>query len=193
MTGKMKLYIGLLVLGLLLLVSGGWLYYSSPAHKVPAPSGSPAITMRAGRLMAGALSYLAIYEDSTVINVEESGLRPPGAKAVRVWKRGKLRKEEFNSLVQFLKDNANELEETYRFAGIKNPDGSTSSGDLDLTIVINYEGLNKMVRAGLYMSLESGLFYVSYPDMPTPLNEIYERLRDIALTTKEVARETLNT
>jgi len=192
MTGKLKLYIGLLVLGLLLLTSGGWLYYSSPANKVPVPSGTPAIVMNVGRTMAGALSYLAIYEDGTVINVEESGLRPPGARATRVWKTGTLQKEEFDSLIQLFADNANELEETYRFDGIKNPDGSTSSGDLDLTIHIDYQGLNKMVRAGLYMSPESSLFYVSYPDMPYPLNEIYERLRAIALQTEEVARERIS-
>jgi len=188
----MKHYIGLLALGLLLVGSGGWLYYSSPAHKVPAPSGSPAITMRVGRLMAGALSYLAIYEDGTVINVEESGLRPPGARTTRVWKTGTLHKEEFDSLVQLFADNADQLEETYRFGGIKNPDGSTSSGDLDLTIHTDYQDLNKTVKAGLYMSPESSLFYVSYPDMPYPLNEIYERLRAIALETEEVARERIS-
>ena len=192
MTGKMKLYIGLLVLGVVLIGGGLWLYYNSPTNKVPAPLGSPAIEMRIGRLMAGASSYLAIYEDGTVINAEESGLRPPGAKAVRVWKTGTLQKEEFNALIQLFKDKANELQDTYRFDGIKNPDGSISSGDLDLTIFIDYEGLNKVVRAGLYMSPESSLFYVSYPDMPSPLNEIYERLRAIALQTEEVARERIS-
>jgi len=59
MASKMKLYIGLLVLGVALIGSGGWLYYNSPMNKVPAPLGSPAIEMRIGRLMAGASSYLA--------------------------------------------------------------------------------------------------------------------------------------
>ena len=191
MKGKTRLYISLLVLGVALIGGGVWFLVNAPPA-IDIPEEPPVIVMNAGRLMAGARSYLAIYEDGTIINTEESGLRPPGAKAVRVWKTGKLRKEEFNSLVQFFKDNANELEETYRFAGIKNPDGSTSSGDLDLTIVINYQNFKKVVRAGLYMSPESGLFYVSYPDMPSPLNEIYSRLKNIAENhTEEVYRENI--
>lgn len=167
-----------------------WFLVNAPPA-IDIPEEPPVIVMNAGRLMAGARSYLAIYEDGTVINIEESGLRPPGAKAIRIWKTGHLQQEELSGLVQLFKDKADELKETYRFPGIKNQDGSTSSGDLDLTIVINYQNFKKVVRAGLYMSPESGLFYVSYPDMPSPLNEIYGRLRVISQVTEEVYRENI--
>jgi len=191
MTGKIKLYVGLLTLGLVVIGGGIWMLVDAPP-KINIPKNSPVIVMNAGRLMAGARSYLAIYEDGTVINIEESGLRPQGAKAIRVWKTGHLQQEELSGLVQLFKDKANELKETYRFPCIKNQDGSTSSGDLDLTIVINYQDFKKMVRAGGYLSPQSSLFYVLYPDMPSPLNEIYSRLKNIAENhTEEVYRENI--
>ncbi len=54
---------------------------------------------------------------------------------------------------------------------------------------INYEDLQKTVTAFGYLTPDRG---ETYPDMPSPLNEIYERLKSTALTTKEVARENIS-
>jgi len=61
--------------------------------------------------------------------------------------------------------------------------------DLDLKILAYYQDINKFITAQGYSSPDGGK---TIPNMPYPLNEIYKRLRDIAINrTVEVARETI--
>ena len=192
MTDKMKLYIGLLALGLALIGGGLWLHFNSPAHKVPTPEGSPAITMNVAHIMGGEFSYLTIYEDGTVIYIEEKGLRMPtwDNPPTRTWKTGKLREEGLDSLLEFIKDNGfKELKVSYKFPGKPIEGGGFTMGDMGCTIYVDYGYLHKKVSAFGYLTPDHGM---TYPDMPYPLNEIYKRLKHIAENrTEEVARESI--
>jgi hypothetical protein len=189
MTGKMKLYIGLLVLGLLL-VGGGLWFLLNPVPVIDIPEGDPVIAMNVDYIMGGRFNSLRIYEDRTVIYHEDKGLRmsTPEHPPTRTWKTGKLEEEELNSLIDFFKSSQfDELDSYYQF-----PDPSWESGtisDMDCTVSIDYGDLHKAVRAFGYLTPDKGL---TYPDMPYPLNEIYKKLKDIAENkTAEVYRETI--
>ena len=129
---------------------------------------------------------MAIYEDGTVIYVEDKGLRfpLPGSPATRIWRTGQIQSEELNSLIGFFRSSHfDELEASYSYSEIP-------QSDMDCTILIDYQDLTKEVRAQAYLSDDGD---ITYPDMPYPLNEIYRRLKDIATNrTTEVARESIS-
>ncbi len=198
MTRKMKLYIGLLTLGLVLIGSGGWLLYNSAQDKVSIPEGNPVIYERLDYIMRGEFNYLYIYEDGSVIYVEEKGLRmpSPGHPPTRTWRTGQLQEEELEQLTGlFQSSQFAGLDKYYQFPGkpLEPREGAPTSGfsmgDGSFTFTINWEDLQKTVTAFGYLTPDRG---ETYPDMPSPLNEIYERLRAIALQTKEVARERIS-
>jgi hypothetical protein len=60
---------------------------------------------------------------------------------------------------------------------------------MDLNLSINIEGLDKSVEAVAYLTSDHG---ETYPGMPSPLNEIYARLKAIAGQTTEFATEKLS-
>ena len=178
MTGKMKLYIGLLVLGLAMVGTGLWFLFN-PVPVIKIPEGEPVIAMELDFVMGGKESQLAIYEDGTVIYHEDKGLRPPplmGRTPTRTWKTGLLQEEELNNLIDFFKSSKfDELDTYYQY-----PDPSWEGGtisDMYCTVSINYGDLYKAVRAFGYLTPDKGL---TYPDMPYPFNEIYKKLKDIA-------------
>lgn len=74
MKKKIRLYIGLLVLGLVLVGSGVWLVHTTQA-KVSIPKGNSLIYERLDYIMRGEFGYLYIYEDGSIIYIEEKGLR----------------------------------------------------------------------------------------------------------------------
>lgn len=177
MTGKMKLYIGLLVLGLLLVGGGSWGLLSSP-KTIDVPEGDPIIAMELDFVMRGEASQLAIYENGTVIYHEDKGLRPPpppGESATRTWKTGNIPAEELNNLIDFFKSSKfDELEAYYQYPDPSSGGGVTS--DLYCTISISSGNFSNMVKTFGYLTPDQG---TTYPDMPYPLNEIYQRLRVI--------------
>ena len=190
MTGKMKLYIGLLVLGLAMVGTGLWFLFN-PVPVIKIPEGEPVIAMELDFVMGGKESQLAIYEDGTVIYHEDKGLRPPplmGRTPTRTWKTGLLQEEELNNLIDFFKSSKfDELDTYYQY-----PDPSWESGvtsDMDCTISINSGDYKNTVRAFGYFPPDSSL---PYPKLPYPLNEIYKKLQAIIVNkTEEVYRETI--
>jgi len=74
MTGKMKLYAGLLVLGLVLVGGGLWFLFN-PSSVIEVPEGEPVIAMNITRPAGGTATQLAIYENGTVICRENKGFR----------------------------------------------------------------------------------------------------------------------
>lgn len=207
--GKMKLYIGLLVLGAALIGGGLWLlFHTAPA--VDAPEGTPAISEKTpysllipdstpvisantSHIMRGEFSFLSIYADGKIIYIEEKGLRMPSPEhpPTRIWKTGQLEKEELDILLAFIKNSRfEELEDGYKFPGKPIEGGGFSMGDMNYTLSVNYAYLHKTVGALGYLTPDQGL---TYPDMPYPLNEVYKKLKEIAVNrTQEVARETIN-
>ena len=191
MTGKIKLYVGLLVLGVALMGGGVWFLVNAPPA-IDIPESPPVIVMDIDRIMAGEFSNLYIYEGGSIIYVEEKNLRMPTREypPTRIWELGKLQEEELNSLLEFVKDSGfDKLDEYYQFPGKPHEGGGFSMGDMSFTITINSENLSKTVTAFGYLTPDHGL---TYPDMPYPLNELYQELKNIAEnSTEEIHRETI--
>ncbi len=191
MTGKIKLYIGLLVLGLVLIGSGLWLLFNS-APTIDIPEGSPVITANASYIMRGEFNLLSIYEDGSIIYAEEKNLRMPTREnpPTRIWKTGQLQEEELNSLIGLFKSREfGDLDERNKFPGVPVEGGGLGMGDMDYAVSVNYGDLHKTVYASHYITPDHGM---TYPGMPYPLNEIYRKLKDIAVnSTAEIARESI--
>lgn len=183
MTGKIKLYIGLLVLGLVVIGGGVWFLAKSPP-KIDIPEGNPVIYEEIGYVMRGEFSYLYIYGDGSIIYIEEKGLRmpSPGHPPTRTWRTAKLQPDQLDSLLAYFENSGlDELDEHYK------PHVGGGS-DMIYTISVNSDNLSKAVTASGYLSPDKGK---TYPDMPSPLNEIYGRLRVISQVTEEVYRENI--
>ena len=193
MTGKLKLYIGLLVLGLVLIGGGMWLLFR-PAVDSPVisentsyayliPDSPPVISANISHVMSGEFNFLSIYEDGEIIYIEEKGLREPSPEypPTRTWRTGQLQEEELNSLLEFIKESGfEELEDGYEFPGEPIESGGLtgiSYGDMSYSVAVNYGDLHKKVGAGLYPSPDKGM---TYPDMPYPMNELHKVLWQIA-------------
>jgi len=186
MTGRMKLYIGLLVLALVFMGTGLWFLFN-PLYVIDIPEGEPIITMyNSYRTIGQGPDHLYIYQDGEVIFVEQKGIVED---ATRIWSTGKLQKVEVDELLDFVKHSGfASLNGTYQFPG-ELVDGATKTGGMSCTISINYKDLNKTVNADWYLSPDGGIMY---PDMPYPLNEIYEKLKQIIDNkTEEVYEESI--
>lgn len=192
MDGKKRLFIGLLVAGLVLLGCGLW-FLLNPEPRISVPEGTPVIAMDITHTMGGTISQLLIYEDGTIIYREDTGLRP-GQIRTRAWSEGKLQEEELADLLGFINNSGFDiLNSHYEFPGIpvptENSPDAVKSGDLQCIISVDIKDLQKAVSAASYLSPDDGM---TYPDMPYPLNEIYRRLKDIAENqTEEVYKEPL--
>ena len=81
-----------------------------------------------------------------------------------------------------------ELDEYYQFPGESNESGGFRTGDMSFTITVNSDNLSKTATAFGYLTPDNG---ETYPDMPPLLNEIYGRLRVLAIPTEEVCRENI--
>ena len=193
----MRLYIGLLVLGLVLVGGGSWGLLNSPS-RIEIPEGAPIIAMELDFMMMGESDKLYLYDDGGVLYVEEKNLRMPTREypPTRVWEKGQIQAEEMSSLIRlFQTSEFAELDEYYHFSGkpmepIEGaPIGGFTMGDGSFIFSINYGDLQKTVTAFGYLTPDHG---ITYPDMPYPLNEIYERLRVIIDDkTQEVYRESI--
>ncbi len=200
MTGKLKLYIGLLILGMVLIGGGLWLLFH-PVVDTPAisentsyayliPDSPPVISANMSHVMRGEFNFLSIYGDGEVIYIEEKGLRMPSLEypPTRTWRTGQLQEEELDSLLDFIKQSGfAEMDDSYHFPGEPNERGGFRSGDMFYTVAVNYGDLHKKVGASSYLTPDEGM---TYPDMPYPMNELHKVLWQIAEgRTAEVAGE----
>jgi hypothetical protein len=202
MNKKGILYI-MLVVGIVLIGVGVWLLFSygsqtttkTEVQTVSLPEGSPIVYEKLGYIMRGEFNYLYIYEDGSILYIEEKGLRMPSPEypPTRTWKTGKLTSEQIDSLLAYLENSGlDKLNENYTFPGKPiegGPAGGFTTGDMGFTIIVNHQDLNKSVTAFGYLTPDHG---ETYPDMPSPLNEIYGKLRVIAQATEEVYQENIS-
>ncbi|MFA5317645.1 MAG: hypothetical protein WC369_09520 [Dehalococcoidales bacterium] len=185
MSRKGILYV-LLVLGLVVSGSGIWMLLQSPPEIV-IPEGNPVIYEQRDYVMRGEFSYLYFYEDGSILYVEEKGLRPPGGHPTRTWSTGKINQQQLDSLLAYLENSGlDELEEYYQFPGEPIAGGGFRTGDMGFTITVNSDNFSKTVTAFGYLTPDKG---ETYSDMPSPLNDIYGRLRTISEVTEEVYHE----
>jgi hypothetical protein len=186
--GKTRLYIGLLALGLVAIGVGTWLLAKSPPD-IYIPEGNPVVYEELEYIMRGEFKYLYIYKDGSIIYIEEKGLRPPGGHPTRTWSTGNLTQEQLDGLLSYLENSGlDKLNDSYNFPG-KPEGGGITQGDMSFTIIFNSENLSKKVTAFGYLTPDKD---ETYPDMPSPLNDIYMKLRAIAMTTKEVYQENIS-
>ncbi len=185
---RVILIIVLLILGIVLIGSGVWLHAKSPP-KIDIPEGSPVIYEKLEYLMRGQFSYLYFYRDGSIIYIEEKGLRPAGAHPTRIWRAGNFTEQQMDSLLAYLANSGlDKLGEYYQCPGEPIEGGGFRMGDMGFTISVNSDNLSKTVTTFGYLSPDNG---ETYPGMPSPLNEIYVRLRTLALATQEVYRENI--
>jgi hypothetical protein len=209
MTNRMKLLIGLLAIGILLLGAGTW-FLINPIRNteitetgqatVKLPETPPIISEKLEFMMRGESDNLYIYSDGSVIYAEDKGLRIPSTEypPTRTWKLGKLNEEELVSLITIFRSSEfTALKSNFRYSG--NPldplgetpsSGGFTTGDGSFTFSINYTGFQKQVIANGFLTPDHG---ETYPSMPYPLDEIYVKLRNVILNhTKEISTETLS-
>jgi hypothetical protein len=186
MKGRMKVYVGLLVVALVVLGTGVGLLTTRPA-KLELTDASPVVSVEAYYYMEGYKDRLFIYTDGTIIRVEDRGLRVPSADrpATRTRGKGTLGRQELSDLLGVpTGDGIADLDRSYDFPG--NP-----SSDLWYTLVVSNGPSPRSVIARGYLSAD---MEVTQPDMPHPLDELYAELHDIATNrTQEVAKETIQT
>jgi hypothetical protein len=197
MSRKAILYI-LLVLGIVLVGSGSWLLYNSTMEDIPEDNpviinilqGDPVIYEKLGYIMRGEFNYLYIYGDGSILYIEEKGLRMPSPEhpATRTWSTGNFTVEQVNNLLAYLENSGlDRLEEYYNFPG-ESEGSSIKRGDLDFTITVVSDNFSKSVTASGYLTPDKGETYL---DMPSPLNDIYGRLRAITMITEKIASENI--
>lgn len=167
---------------------------SPPPVGVSIPEGNPVIFERRDYVMRGQFSFLYVYEDGSILFIEEKGLRMATSQnpATRIWKTGQLQPQELDNLMQlFTSSGFKKLDKYYKFPGepIKGgPAGGFRMGDMGFTVSINHGSLSKTVTAIGYLTPDGG---ETYPDMPSPLNKIYVQLRAATLQANEVAVENI--
>lgn len=164
---------------------------SPPPVGVSIPEGNPVIYERRDYVMRGQFNFLYVYEDGSILFIEEKGLRMATSQnpATRTWKTGKLQPEELDDLIQlFTSSGFKKLDGYYKFPGKPTAGGGFTMGDMSFTVYINLDSLSKTVTALGYLTPDGG---ETYPDMPSPLDRIYVKLRAAALQTNEVAVENI--
>ena len=167
---------------------------SPPPSGASIPEGNPVIFERRDYVMRGQFSFLYVYEDGSILFIEEEGLRMATSQnpATRTWKTGKLQPQELDNLIQLFKSGRfKKLDDYYKFPGEPSkggPAGGFRMGDMGFTVTVNYGGLSKTVTTIGYLTPDGG---ETYPDMPSPLDKIYVQLRAAALRTNEVTAENI--
>lgn len=199
MTNKMKLLTGLLVFGAIIIGVGTWFIFNPLQQEtevktvtIDIPEGNPVLAEDLLYTMRGEHDFLYIYEDGSVLYIEETGLRipMPGYPAIRTWKTGKLQPEELNELLEFIESSDFvELEDNYQFTGEPIGGGGFAMSDGIFTFYVSYGELQKKVTALGYLTPDND---ATYPDMPYPLNELYVRLKAVIDRTVEVAQEEIH-
>jgi len=183
---KKGILYSLLVLGILVIGGGAWMLATAPPD-IDIPEEPPVVYEQLDYVMRGEFCYLYIYRDGSIIYIEEKGLRPSGAHPTRTWRTGQFTPQQLDSLLSYLESSGiEEMEEYYQFSGKPNESGGFSMGDMSFTVSVYSGILSKTVTAFGYISPDNG---ETYPDMPPPLDEIYGRLRLVAIPTGQVYQE----
>jgi len=153
------------------------------APELYTPRSDQVISDRLYDIDKGEFRYLSIYQDGSLIAIQMDGLLEPVDQHVRILKTGELGGEELNSLIEFFEDSGfKEMDKNNEFSG-------SSGSEVHYSVSALLGSSYRSIKASNYLSPDGGK---TYPDMPYPLNEIYQRLKDIAENrTEEVTRESL--
>jgi len=198
MNTKMLMYSGLLVLVFALMGLGIW-FVLNPEDKIEIPAGDPLVLMDINKPEIGILSQLSIYEDGTVIYVEDSGLEVPviqGDEYTRTWRTGKAGSGDIDYFFDYLDSvGFNEIEYAYLSPDIIRDLEESRGFSLipgGLTDYIRIFADNNVVNNTLYAFGYFASGNEPYSELPYPVNFIYTELIDILENnTEEVLLEEL--
>jgi hypothetical protein len=199
-TNKNKwLYPVLLVVVLALTGIGIWLVTGSgPHNKVEIPASDPIVLMDLNVPEEGTTSQLSVYEDGSVIHVQDSGLEVPVEKGddyTRTWRTGKINPVDIDDFFEYLQSiGFNDIEYAFLSPDIeKNVEKNPGLPSFDLTGSDDYVRIfadNGVVNNTIYAIdfYEAG--NNTYSELPYPVNLIHATLADIVENnTKEVLVE----
>jgi hypothetical protein len=201
---KMWLYSGLLVLVLALMGFGIW-FVLNPGDKVDIPECEPLVLMDINNPEKETLSQLSIYEDGTVIFIEDSNVEMPisqGDEFTRTWRTGEIDSGDIEYFFSYLESiDFDEIETTFT-----SPDAFEESitegtpenrrglhivpgGPIDyIRISVDNGQIENTVEAIGYIVSGSE----PYSELPYPVNFIHAELAEIIENnTKEVLMEEL--
>ena len=199
MTGKTWLYSILMELVLALMGFGIW-FVLSPEDKIEIPEGDPMVLMDINNPETGTISQLSLYEDGTVIYVEDTGLEVPviqGDDYTRTWRTGKAGSGDIEYFFDYLESvDFNEIEHAFLSPDIEER-FETGSGRPKL----DFGGVDDYIRIFANNNVVDNTIYAigffapdseSYSKLPYPVNFIYTELIDIIENdTEEVLVEEL--
>ena len=200
MTGKTWLYSILMVLVLALMGFGIW-FVLNPDDKIEVPEGDPLVLMDINNPETGTTSQLSVYEDGTVIYVEDSELEVPvveGDEYIRTWRTGKASSGDIDYFFDYLDSvDFNEIEHAFLSPDIEERFETSTGRPPSLGIGVSKDYIriyadNSVVNNTIYAL---GFFTPGsepYSELPYPINFIYMELIDIIENdTEEVLVEEL--
>jgi hypothetical protein len=187
MSRNIWLYSGLLVLVLALIGFGIW-FVLKPGDKVEIPEGEPQVLMDINNPEKGTLSQLSIYEDGTVIHVEDSGMEMPVSKGdefTRTWRTGDIKSGDIEDLFSYLASiDFNEIEYAFLSPDVEQEtefvENTKSTGpSLYPGGPVDYIRISAN-NGRIENTIEAIGYFVSgsepYSELPYPVNFIYAEL-----------------
>jgi hypothetical protein len=194
----------LMVVGVALVGGGLWAFLgtgnnSSPemtiaGTQVTLPEGTdvpqdpPIVVMGTQLEGAGTNEYLYIYPNKLVVDVLESPEAEQGRQWFRIWKSYVMTQGEYDELTSLISSKAGELEEEYQFIDPETQQVSTQ-GDRDTVLAINYQNINKNVKAANFLASYSSYYAGTYAGMPDTLAEICQKLDEVGAKAVEFYRQ----
>jgi hypothetical protein len=167
-------------------------YSSDFTRRYKAPTNAPIVVTGSTHQNSTAGEYLYLYDNRLSIFIQESGTRADlGRQGSKIWKSSVLSQDEFSALTILIASKAGDLKDEYQFPGYGGPDGVTYTGDMNTLITIDYQGINRTVRAANYLSAYSNYFKGTYAGMPSPLAELCQKLNEISMNTEEFYRQAM--
>ncbi len=187
MDRKMWVYAGLILVVAVAMGIGIW-QVTSPKNPVTIPESEPIVQMDVSFPEGGTLSQLSIYEDGTVIHIEDSAAvaaLKPGDAFTRTWRTGKAKTGDIDYLFSYLESvDFNDIETTYISESLservlaETADNVTEiSLETDNYIRISADNgpVDNVVAAFGYLQPGTG----AISELPYPLNNIYAELAEI--------------
>jgi hypothetical protein len=189
---RIRLYIGLAVLGVALIAAASLLLLRSAPATVSLPEGTPIVLEKLDYVMRGRSDRIYVYEDGSIVYTQDTNMRMPTAEnpPTRIWSTGKLTQAQLGQILALLQSVDFATLESYYQYPPKDTSPPFVHGDMSMTVFVDYSQMSKTVTAFGYLTPDQG---ATYPDMPHPLDELYVKFRDAALSTKEVARAKIDT
>lgn len=153
----------------------------------PIPDEVPVISLELWNTMGGSIHDIFIYQDGTIVNMNEWGLRMPilNRNAKRSWSFGKISSENVSEFFDYFDSIGFDALDPDSFTFTPNSSGVMS--DLQIKVTVNNGKIDNFLATSGYAPPEKD---TAAKKLPPPLDEIYTKLITLAdYETKEAWRE----